>query len=241
LVDAREFWVKMRKSLGDKRKEISAEQIAEITRLYGDFIEDERVKIFPNEAFGYLRITVERFDLENNLIHVENGWDREEGLIQPKSAAGVRDVPIIPTLRDLLVKWKLGCPWSEGLVFGRTTTNPFDPSTIHARARKVWSEAGLPSLSLHEARHSYASMLIAAGDAPRSIMELMGHSSITVTYDTYGKLFLGTHASSGDRLQTYIDAASNPSKKWQFRAMRSNANPPLCPSDVAAGTSDMNR
>ncbi len=60
LVDARELWMKMRKSLGDKRKEISPDQIGEITRLYGDFAENERVKIFPNEAFGYLRITVER-------------------------------------------------------------------------------------------------------------------------------------------------------------------------------------
>jgi type I restriction enzyme M protein len=60
LVDARDYWVKMRRSLGEKRKEISAEQIAEITRLYADFAEGERVKVFPNEAFGYQRITVER-------------------------------------------------------------------------------------------------------------------------------------------------------------------------------------
>ena len=60
LVDARELFAKMRKSLGEKRKEISAEQIAEITRLYGDFAENERVKILPNESFGFLRITVER-------------------------------------------------------------------------------------------------------------------------------------------------------------------------------------
>jgi type I restriction enzyme M protein len=60
LVDAREFWVKMRKSLGEKRKQISDEQIDEITRLYGELQEGERVKIFPNEAFGYQRITVER-------------------------------------------------------------------------------------------------------------------------------------------------------------------------------------
>jgi type I restriction enzyme M protein len=60
LVDARELWVKMRKSLGEKRKEISPDQIAEITRLYGAFQEDDRVKILPNESFGYLRITVER-------------------------------------------------------------------------------------------------------------------------------------------------------------------------------------
>jgi type I restriction enzyme M protein len=60
LVDARELFVKMRKSLGDKRKLIDDAQIAEITRLYGAFEENERVKILPNEAFGYQRITVER-------------------------------------------------------------------------------------------------------------------------------------------------------------------------------------
>jgi type I restriction enzyme M protein len=60
LVDARELWVKVRKSLGEKRKQISDEQIEEITRLYGTFEEGDRVKIFPNEAFGYQRITVER-------------------------------------------------------------------------------------------------------------------------------------------------------------------------------------
>ena len=60
LIDAREYWVKMRKSLGEKRKEISAEQIAEITRLYADFTEREQVKILPNESFGFQRVTVER-------------------------------------------------------------------------------------------------------------------------------------------------------------------------------------
>jgi type I restriction enzyme M protein len=60
LVDARELWVKMRKSLGEKRKQTSEEQIAEITRLYGTFEGGDRVKILPNEAFGFLRISVER-------------------------------------------------------------------------------------------------------------------------------------------------------------------------------------
>jgi type I restriction enzyme M protein len=60
LVDARGYFEKMRKSLGEKRKEISDTQIEEITRLYGDFTEGEQVKIFSNEAFGFLRITVER-------------------------------------------------------------------------------------------------------------------------------------------------------------------------------------
>ena len=60
LIDARESWTKMRKSLGNKRKQISEDQIAELTRLYGAYKEGPRVKIFPNERFGFLRITVER-------------------------------------------------------------------------------------------------------------------------------------------------------------------------------------
>jgi type I restriction enzyme M protein len=60
LVDARQSFVKMRRSLGNKRNEISDAQIAEITRLYEAFEESERVKIFPNHGFGHMRITVER-------------------------------------------------------------------------------------------------------------------------------------------------------------------------------------
>lgn len=60
LIDARGYFEKMRKALGEKRKQISDEQIAGITRLYSEFTEGEHVKIFANEKFGYMRITVER-------------------------------------------------------------------------------------------------------------------------------------------------------------------------------------
>jgi type I restriction enzyme M protein len=60
LVDARELFTKMRKSLGEKRKQITDEGIAEIARLYGDLTDGEKVRILPNEAFGTQRITVER-------------------------------------------------------------------------------------------------------------------------------------------------------------------------------------
>ncbi|MFD0032107.1 N-6 DNA methylase [Streptomyces sp. NPDC127172] len=75
LLDARDQWVKMRKSLGDKRKELGdgtngkPNHITEITRLYGEALEAAedaehpmhgKVKVFENKAFGYQRITVER-------------------------------------------------------------------------------------------------------------------------------------------------------------------------------------
>lgn len=60
LVDATGLFRKMRKSLGNKRNEIPKEQIDEIVRLYGEFQEEKRVKLFRNQEFGYRQITVER-------------------------------------------------------------------------------------------------------------------------------------------------------------------------------------
>lgn len=75
LLDARDQWVKMRKSLGDKRKELGdgtngkPNHIGDITRLYGEAVAaaadaehplHAKVKVFDNTAFGYQRITVER-------------------------------------------------------------------------------------------------------------------------------------------------------------------------------------
>ncbi|MFI7190645.1 N-6 DNA methylase [Nocardia nova] len=69
LLDARDYWQKMRKSLGDKRKYLTPQHIEEITRLYGNAVEvagnpehplHGKVKVFRNSEFGYRRITVER-------------------------------------------------------------------------------------------------------------------------------------------------------------------------------------
>jgi type I restriction enzyme M protein len=60
LVNAVDFYTKMRKSLGNKRNELAERQIVEIVRTYGDFAEAEHSKIFDNDDFGYRKITVER-------------------------------------------------------------------------------------------------------------------------------------------------------------------------------------
>lgn len=60
LINAGGLFEKRRKALGNKRNDISSEQIAEITRIYGDFAENEISKIFDNQDFGYHKITVER-------------------------------------------------------------------------------------------------------------------------------------------------------------------------------------
>jgi type I restriction enzyme M protein len=60
LIDATEMYTKMRKTLGNKRKELAPEHIHEITRIHGEFAEEEHSKVFANEDFGFRKVTVER-------------------------------------------------------------------------------------------------------------------------------------------------------------------------------------
>ncbi|MCF7545486.1 type I restriction-modification system subunit M [Pseudomonas petrae] len=60
LIDGSQHFAKMRKSLGSKRQYLTEDQINELVRLYGSFEQNAQSKIFPVDAFGYRRITVER-------------------------------------------------------------------------------------------------------------------------------------------------------------------------------------
>ena len=72
------------------------------------------------------------------------------------------------------------------------------------RAEKAWYTAGLTSITLHEARHTYASLLIAAGVSSKAVSTYMGHASITITLDRYGHLFPGNEAEAADLLDGYL-------------------------------------
>jgi type I restriction enzyme M protein len=99
LIDASAMWQKMRKSLGSKRKELSPAHIDEITRIFGGFEELTKdglpiSRIFPNEAFGYRTITVERplRDDAGELMLATKG--KLKGTVQPDSS--LRDTENVP-------------------------------------------------------------------------------------------------------------------------------------------------
>jgi integrase len=64
-------------------------------------------------------------DLATGVIRVERSWDAQDGFVAPKSAKGTRKVPIAAVLRDYLVEHRMRVGRSEGLVFGKTATVPF--------------------------------------------------------------------------------------------------------------------
>jgi len=146
-------------------------------------------------------------DLAGGVIRVEFGWDWKEGPIRLKSNAGRRRVPIAGPLRDLLTERRVDYPRRGGeLVFGRTSDVPFTPERVQERADVAWERAGLTRITFHECRHSFASLMIAAGVNAKALSTYMGHAHISITLDRYGHLMPGNEEEAAGLLEAYLAA-----------------------------------
>jgi integrase len=83
----------------------------------------------------------------------------------------------------------------------------FDPSTVSDRARKAWARAGLSPIGLHECRHTFASLMIAAGVNAKALATYTGHASVTITFDLYGHLMPGNEEEAAGLLDALLDGA----------------------------------
>jgi integrase len=84
-------------------------------------------------------------------------------------------------------------------------SRPFGPSSVRQRADDAWKDAELDRITLHEARHTFASLMIAAGVNAKALSTYMGHSSIQVTYDKYGHLMPGNEEEAASLLDAYLE------------------------------------
>ena len=133
----------------------------------------------------------------------------------PKSYAGRRKVPIAGLLRDQLIDARARS-FERGLdlVFGRDDGQPFSYNGLLDRAKRIWDLHGVEPIGLHECRHTFASLMIAAmGDAgrfnPKVLQTLMGHASITETYDRYGHLMPGSETEAAGLVDRDLAAAAD--------------------------------
>jgi integrase len=161
-------------------------------------------------------------DLAAGVIRVERSYDDKGRVeIEPKSRAGRRTVPIVGALRDVLVEHKARQDRDAGLVFGSATGTPFVPSNLGRRAQRAWKRDGLEPIGLHEARHTFASVLIAAGVNAKAITTYMGHASIQTTYDLYGKLMPGSESEAAALIDAYLARADTAARIAQIESERS--------------------
>jgi integrase len=138
-------------------------------------------------------------DLAGGFVKVVAGWDDVEGEIEPKSQHGRRKVPIPAVLRDYLDQHRL-TTGGEDYVF----PNRRWVCDAGLRAAKVWEDAGLPVLTLHECRHTYASTCIAANLNVKTISTYMGHATIAITLDLYGHLMPGAEGEAMALFDAYL-------------------------------------
>jgi integrase len=159
-----------------------------------------------------LALRWEDVDLERGRIQVVRSWDVRAGPVSPKSAAGTRTVPVPRILQAHLRTALLRSGSRSGLCFS-SSDEPVAPSGVAKRARRAWERDELNPISLHEARHTYASLMIAAGVNAKALSSYMGHASITITFDRYGHLFPGNESEAAGLLDRYLArsaAASEP-------------------------------
>jgi integrase len=69
---------------------------------------------------------------------------------------------------------------------------------------RAWKKAKLDQIGLHEARRTFASLMIAAGVNAKALATYMGHSSVVITYDRYGHLMPGNETVAAELLDSYI-------------------------------------
>ncbi|MGZ4380862.1 MAG: tyrosine-type recombinase/integrase [Gaiellaceae bacterium] len=154
-------------------------------------------------------------DLAKGVIRVELAWDVREGEIEPKSHAGRRTVPIAAALRDYLVEHKQQASGNDR-IFARPDGHAFDAPTVDARAKTAWRRAGLEPITMHEARHTFASLMIAAGVNAKALATYMGHASVTITYDRYGHLMPGNEVEAAALLDAYLERANTQARLAQL-------------------------
>jgi integrase len=156
-------------------------------------------------------------DLASGVIRVERSLSSYGDAGEPKSRAGRRSVPIVAALRDLLVEHRLVTRRDAGLVFGVTEGRPFAATAVRKRALGFWRRASLDPITLHECRHTFASLLIAAGVNAKAITSYLGHASIQTTFDLYGHLMPGNESEAVALVDAYLERANSERRLDQLR------------------------
>jgi integrase len=157
-------------------------------------------------------------DLETGQIHVRQRADGWQKIGPTKSKSGKRDIPLAPIVVNTFKQWQGECPKGEhDLVSPNTLGNIETMSNVHGRCWcplqikcGLTDEAGKPRYGFHMLRHAAASLFIQyLGWTPKRLQTVMGHASVSMTFDRYGHLFENVESDRADmaKIEAAIRAA----------------------------------
>lgn len=138
-------------------------------------------------------------DLDAGTLRVRQALQRQAGkglvIVEPKSAAGRRTISLPRQLVDALRQHRgaqleermaAANVWQDrGLVFAQPNGRPLDPRSDHRAWRELLTAAGVRQAKLHDARHTAATVMLTMGVPARAVMQVLGHSQISLTLGTY--------------------------------------------------------
>ncbi|WP_240138247.1 tyrosine-type recombinase/integrase [Streptomyces sp. MUM 178J] len=162
--------------------------------LYAAFVLAIAMGLRRGEIVG---IRWQDVDLENRMLLVRQQVQRRRGILYEDETKGRRSRAVpLPAMCIAPLRWhrirqgeireRAGDSWKDtGYVFTTRTGRPVEPRNLHRSFVRVSGSAGLRPVRLHDARHGCATLLTAAGVAPRVVMEILGHSQISLTMDVY--------------------------------------------------------
>ncbi|MEV4414989.1 tyrosine-type recombinase/integrase [Catellatospora sp. NPDC049609] len=185
----------------ERRALTPAEARKLLTKVSGDRLEAFFVLALTTglrrgELLGLRWIDVET---DEKVLFVRQTLQRVSGqlrIVSPKTHRSARPVPLARLACDALVRHRevqdremavVGELWRDsGLVFANTLGGPMEPRNVNRRFEQARKAAGLEWLRLHDLRHAFATFLLHDGQELRTVMDLLGHSTIRLTADTYG-------------------------------------------------------
>ncbi len=158
-------------------------------------------------------------DLRAGTIQVRHALERFEGayrLVEPKAARGVRSVNPPAFALESLQRCRrrqaeerelAQSEWTEwGLVFATPVGLPRDGSMVTHALHRHLRRVGLRHQRFHDLRHACASLLLAEGVNPRVVMEILGHSQVSLTLNTYSHVIPSRGRDAADWLQFLLGA-----------------------------------
>ena len=158
-------------------------------------------------------------DVKAGALRIRCQLDRSGKLVEPKTQAAKRDVPIPPSLGMMLTAHRLASQFSsdDHFVFASSTGRPLGHRNIVRRGlEKAIEAAELPKLTWHDLRHVAASALIAEGASVAYVSRLLGHANPAITLSIYAHEF--ARAEHADRTRDAMEAAFGELLRLAFRS-----------------------
>jgi integrase len=163
-------------------------------------------------------LTWDDVDLAGGGIRVRGSFDRYARADVPtKTSAGERVVPMPAILREHLVRHRAASSGHER-VFATAGGRAFDAGEVYRRSRRAWAAAGLEPITLHEARHTFASLMAAAGVPVADLSDFMGHTSINITMKRYRHLYPDARRAAASAMDAYLARADTAARIEQVEA-----------------------